>query len=416
MSLFHRVQKFLEKSWDQKSPLLLGYSGGPDSKALLYLLLKTKVPLHLAHVDHGWREESALQAAELERESRSLGLPFHTIRLEPDRRESVAREKRLSFFSSLFEKIPFQALLLAHQADDLAETALKRVFEGAHLVYLSGLKESGVLREMTIWRPLLSSTRTEILGFIENQGLVAIEDPTNLYPHYLRARMRTELFPFLSRSFGKEVSKNLTILAKRSCELKEYLDRKTDFALRQLRKGPWGWMLPPVLTEAIEVSHVLQRLKIPLTRQILEELVQALIEKRANYKAGPRLLADRGYFFYLKETFPLPIEPMIFREGVFACGNWCLKISRTPLGPLSSEWGDLFCGKASFAVPQGDGQLYMSHRCLSKLRKQFNQQKIPAFLRSYIPCLEQKEKPVVDLFSYRNQSDYYIQFVYNEKF
>lgn len=415
MSLFHRVQNFLEKSWDKKSPLLLGYSGGPDSKALLYLLLKAKVPLHLAHVDHGWREESALQALELEDEAKRLDLPFYTIRLEPDRRESVAREKRLCFFASLFEKIPFQALLLAHQADDHAETALKRVFEGAHLVHLSGLKESSVLQGMTIWRPLLTSSRAEILTFIKEQGLIPIEDPTNLDSRYLRGRMRRELFPFLCSSFGKEVSKNLTILGERSFELKEYLDRKTEVALRQLKKGPWGWMLPPVLTEAIEVRHLLQRLKIPFTRQILDELVRALIEKRANYKVGARLLADRGYFFYLKETFPSLIEPIMFREGVFFSGNWRLEISRAPLELLSSDWADLFCGRASFAAPQGEGQLSMSHLHLSKLRKQFNQQKIPAFLRSYIPCLEQKEKSIIDLFSYRNQSDYYIQFVYNEK-
>src|SRR5689334_18767742 len=99
MALLQRIQNFLLSNWDQKSPLLLGYSGGPDSKALLYLLLQLGVRPHLAHVDHGWREESALQARELGLEAESLGLPFHTIRGEPDRRESKAREQRLLFFA-----------------------------------------------------------------------------------------------------------------------------------------------------------------------------------------------------------------------------------------------------------------------------------------------------------------------------
>src|SRR5579862_4351474 len=122
-----RLSEFLAKHWDGVSPLLLGYSGGPDSKALLYALLEAgcRSSLHLAHVDHGWRSESGEEAAELEKEARGLGLPFHMTRLNlAANKEAASREARLKFFQALFAKIPFQALLLAHQAGDAAETAL----------------------------------------------------------------------------------------------------------------------------------------------------------------------------------------------------------------------------------------------------------------------------------------------------
>ena len=58
------------------APLLLGYSGGPDSKALLYLLLELRshfnFKLHLAHVDHGWRAESQNEAEILRKEADAL--------------------------------------------------------------------------------------------------------------------------------------------------------------------------------------------------------------------------------------------------------------------------------------------------------------------------------------------------------
>ena len=183
------VKRMIGANWDGKSPVLLGYSGGPDSKALLYALLDCKAPIHIAHVDHGWRESSRKEALELKAEAESLNLPFHTIRLESCETrnlEAHARDQRLAFFQSLFEKIPFQALLLAHQRDDLAETALKRIFEGAHLPFLGGMSSISQYEGMPIWRPLLATPRDEILRFLNERKLRAIDDPTNRDPKFLR--------------------------------------------------------------------------------------------------------------------------------------------------------------------------------------------------------------------------------------
>ncbi len=408
MSLTCQVLKFLDEHWDRTSPLLLGYSGGPDSKALLYLLLEAGVRPHLAHVDHGWREESAAEAQALREEADGLGLPFHTVRLEPEPSELAAREKRLGFFSSLFEKIPFQALLLAHQADDWAETALKRVLEGAHLVYLSGMKPISSLRGMTIWRPLLSIARRDLLRDLERRGLKAIEDATNRDPAYLRARMRVEMLPALSSSFGKEVSGNLALLAKRSLQLHDYLDRKTEEAFAQLQKGPWGWVLPPSSLEPLEICHLLQRLKLNLSRTVLEGLADALAKKLAHRSFGPRLLADRGYFFYLAETFPRFAEPVVLREGVFYSGDWRVEISS--LKKKASTWLDFFLGEASFTVPAGSYQVGLQEAGDRLEAKKLCQQKIPAFLRPHVPHLYGQEGWVSDLFSLQSLEGYSVRF------
>ncbi len=408
MSLSCRVQEFLSEHWNQNDPLLLGYSGGPDSKALLYLLLELGIRPHLAHVDHGWREESSLEAVSLKQEAENLGLPFYTVRLDPDRRESAARVKRLSFFSSLFEKIPFQALLLAHQADDWAETALKRTLEGAHLVYLSGMKPVSFLKSMPIWRPLLSVSRSDLIAYLHQKGLTAIDDATNRDPAYLRARMRTKILPDLSKVFGKEVSGNLALLGKRSLELQEYLDRKTGEAFSQLRKGPWGWVLPPSSSEPLEMRHLLQRLSLNLSRTILEGLVNALVSRQANRSFGPRLLADRGYLFYLAEKPPRFAESIPLQEGVFYSGDWRVEIS--PFKPGCSTWLDFFLGDASFCVPAGNHRVGLPSTFVSSLAKNLYQQKIPAFLRPHLPCLYNLEGWAADLFSLQGSEGYSVRF------
>jgi len=218
------LQDFLNIHWDRKSPLLLGYSGGPDSKALLYSLLECGMTPHIAHVDHGWRAESEREAKELEKEAKSLGCPFFTTCLNGEKSEDAARKGRFAFFQSLSKN--YQAVLLAHQAEDLAETVLKRIFEGAHLSNLGGMEEISHHQDMTIWRPFLYTKKELILKFLQEKGLKAFQDSTNDDPKYLRARMRKEIFPFLNETFGKEITDNLTLFSRRVFELKKYLDQQ----------------------------------------------------------------------------------------------------------------------------------------------------------------------------------------------
>src|SRR5207253_3170738 len=104
-SLLLLVAAFLNRHLKPKGPLLLGFSGGGDSLALLHLLLECRrfIPfdLHLAHIDHGWRQESEEQAAFLGQYAQKLALPFHLHTLKKKlslkNREAEAREERLKF-------------------------------------------------------------------------------------------------------------------------------------------------------------------------------------------------------------------------------------------------------------------------------------------------------------------------------
>ena len=261
MELAKTVKKFIEaNAYDPHLPLLLAYSGGPDSKALLYGLLEAGYKPHLAHVDHGWREESRLESQILAKEAASLGLPFYATRLgsQPDKnKEDCAREARLAFFQSLHQQAPFQALLFAHHADDLAETALKRIFEGAHLSFLGGMPPVCNLMGMKVWRPLLTVRKKELTAFLSNRAMIGFQDSTNDDPRFLRARLRQTLLPDLSASFGKEIVSNLVLLSDRAYELKEYLDRKVTSIPRL--EGEWGVAFNFNGVERLEARHLLKR-------------------------------------------------------------------------------------------------------------------------------------------------------------
>jgi|SRR5579872_579522 len=310
-----RVYEFLAEHYDRKSPLLLGYSGGPDSKALLYSLCECGIEnLHLAHIDHGWRENSRSEAEDLEREAKGLGFSFHTVRLVPSRinnKEDAARQDRLQFFHSLFSKIPFQALLLAHHEKDLAETVLKRIFEGAHLPSLIGMSPDGDHEGMAIWRPFLTVKKQDIVQFLESKGLNPIVDPTNLDPAFLRGRMRTEIFPFLNRVFGKEIDGNLALISERAAELKGYLDRKVEPFLRRAEKTSSGFRIGTEGLERIEIRHLIQKIaameSFSLPRTVLEPLLDCLENQTArSFKVRSReILVEGQTVYFSKNIFSL---------------------------------------------------------------------------------------------------------------
>jgi tRNA(Ile)-lysidine synthase len=308
VELVKRVKKFIKKEWDGKSPLLLGYSGGPDSKALLYSLLEAKIPLHLAHVDHGWREESAMQAQELAAEAERLGCPFHAHRLKgkPSRNaEDAARGERLSFFQSLYERIPFQALLLAHHQDDVAETALKRVLEGAHLSHLGGMAEVSTMNGLPVWRPLLTVRKKELLSYLQQRSLVPIHDHTNEDKAFLRARFRQEMLPMLSRGLGKEIHENLSLLSTRAFELKNYLEKKVavHWAARVETEGKLEVSLQGL--ERLEARYVVQKAiasqGLLLSRNVLESLLDSLGSRAKDFSIGGAALRLDGFILRLRK-------------------------------------------------------------------------------------------------------------------
>lgn len=319
--LFKTIKDFLKSKNASNQPILMGYSGGCDSKALLYLSLECsllfKFPLHVAHIDHGWREESGKQAKMLQEEVEGLGLDFHlkVLRFEDFEKKNLeqqGRERRLLFFKELYQKLDCQALLLAHQAEDQAEVVLKRICEGAHLTSLRGMQPDMGLEEMRIWRPLLPISKKTLRSWLEKRALVSIEDPTNENCQFLRARMRKEIFPELSRLFGKEIAGNLCKLGRQAQELDSYFYQKnlTLFTTQKEDSSKVEWDLNPFLPlDRVELYYAvkqwlrIQKVILPSSFMdiIMKFVVKNKIKKELVYKEK-LLKIDSGRLILIKNS------------------------------------------------------------------------------------------------------------------
>jgi len=389
MKLIKTILAFLHDRWDGSSPLLLGYSGGPDSKALLYALLQAGVRVHLAHVDHGWRAESGEEAALIQQEARELGLICHVHRLTEKKKgnlEEQARLARLRFFRKLFDEIPFQALLLAHQAGDLAETTLKRLFEGAHLCSLGGMAKEGTLEGMPVWRPLLDVTKADLVQFLGELSLTPFIDATNEDRRFLRARLRRDVIPTLEIFFGKKIASNLEALSIRSHELKAYLDKQIEPLWAARVEGPWGGRIDLSGVDRIVQRHLLQQKVFQsVSREALENALDA---------------GENGLFFWASDKTPEFLEPIELREGTFSSGDWQIEVTRLAAGLKNVlTWQDVWTGTFETALPDGVLQMAAS---TSSFREQWRVLKVPVCLRGKWPMVQQKTK-IWDLLNRSNE-------------
>ncbi|MCP5491651.1 MAG: tRNA lysidine(34) synthetase TilS [Chlamydiales bacterium] len=277
------IKIFVERYRVDHRPIILAISGGSDSMALLELMQAAKqffpLDLHVAHVDHGFREESADEAKQLEE---LIDLPFYMTRLDPKQRvgnlEDWARDQRYQFFAKVAAKIDAQAVMVAHHLGDQAETVLKRVLEGAQLAKLGGIAPETIINGIKVWRPLLSLQKKELEAWLKSRFF---NDSMNQDPKYLRVRMRETILPRLEAQFGKNIDRSLGRLAARGHDLSQYLDRQVApyFAALEGRKIDFGPFYP---LEKVEVIHFLSKLANSLGQTLTHTQLETLFNLLAN--------------------------------------------------------------------------------------------------------------------------------------
>ncbi|MEM7174719.1 MAG: tRNA lysidine(34) synthetase TilS [Chlamydiota bacterium] len=318
-ALAKRVAEFLRPRVKPKDLLLLGLSGGNDSLALFYLLIECQkmVPfeLQLAHVDYGWRPQEHEEAQVLVQLAKKLGfqLHLHTLSRLPERdRENWARQERLAFFTALWHRRSYRALLLAHHSDDQAETVLKRIGEGAGLLGLGGLVSERTIGDLVVYRPLLMTRKKELRAYLKRRQLKPFSDPLNADPMYLRARMRQMIFPHFERFFGKQVATQFTAFGQLWQEMQAYLEKKSRPLKERIVRGPFGvYLRVDPSDDDLELKWIVLNYAASqganLSRSACTQLIELIRKKapKAQIEAPPlRFVVNQHHLFILTRFFP----------------------------------------------------------------------------------------------------------------
>jgi len=263
---------------DLRRPLAL-VSGGPDSVALLRVITALGGEPVVLHVDHGLRGEQSREDAEFVRElCRGLGVRCEVRKLgleEGSNLQERAREERYRLAEELAAGMGLGVVATGHTADDVAETVLMNLARGAGLRGLAGIPPV----RGKVQRPLIGSTRTEVLDYLKELDQPYRTDPTNLTSKYARNRVRLEVLPVLEDLYPGAAGS----IARAASLLREDLEVLEELAIGILEKSGEEVVLPldgltdlrpPLRRHAVRLAYTTL---VPDTAPLPSQLVDAVL-------------------------------------------------------------------------------------------------------------------------------------------
>ena len=257
----------------------LAVSGGADSVALLRAVLELRdelgLVLSVVHFHHGIRgDEADADESFVAELAHAHNLPFLSDRADVPRfakenslsLEAAARKLRYEFFVRLIRENALDKIATAHTSDDQAETVLLRFLRGSGTRGLAGIHPVLKVGGGQIVRPMLETSRAQVLAYLHSLGQPWREDATNADLKHTRNRLRHKLLPLLESEYNFNLRQLLGEFADAARDEEEY----------------WSHLISEVAGKAIDEHG-------PALRIHLEQLQSPAIRRRLLRLAAERL-------------------------------------------------------------------------------------------------------------------------------
>ncbi|SFN11158.1 tRNA lysidine(34) synthetase TilS [Marinobacter pelagius] len=187
--------------------LWIAFSGGLDSTLLLHLAaycFPGGPDLRAVHINHQLQANSAQSEQFCRQNCEALGIELQVRRVDVRAGnaegsaggiEEAARHARYAVFEEILQA--GDLLLMAHHADDQAETVLFRMLRGTGVRGLAGMPRERALGAGRLVRPLLGFDRAQLSKWANEAGLSWVEDPSNVDERFDRNFLRHRILPEL---------------------------------------------------------------------------------------------------------------------------------------------------------------------------------------------------------------------------
>lgn len=419
--LLKKVKKTIEnyRMLKKGERVVVGFSGGPDSTCLLWLLFRLRkdlaLSLYAAYLNHGIRKEEVKEEESRVKEFTSkLGIPLTIEKVDlpslakegKGSLEEVARKVRYTFLEGEARRRGAEKIAVGHTASDQVETLLMRFLRGGGRGGLSGIPP---VRGKII-RPLIEIFREEIEDYLKKENISPFYDSSNRDLSFLRNRIRLELIPYLKKQFGPQVEKVLFRIGKILREEDEYLEERAEEVFHKIVKrekegvylrGEELKSIPLALQRRV-VRKAVDKLRTP-GREIEFDHIGRILEfvekkrgKILELPGGIKLWREReGIFFSEKEekvsfceSLPLPGKLKLPQVGLEIETELIL----SPPLSFNSEEGYFDWDKIKFPLRvrnrrEGDRFIPLGMRKEKKLKEFFIDLKIPRRIRDRIPLV-----------------------------
>ena len=313
--------------------LWLACSGGRDSLALAALCVQLyrqgRLPFlpQLLHVNHGLQADSQHWAKHVANWAQVQQIPCQILQAQVNGHdEQAARQARYNVMRAHINQD--DVLLLAHHADDQAETVLMRLIQGAGVNGLSGMQPWRVqtqdAQRNILWRPWLTIRRATISAYAKRLELPYIDDPTNDSGDNVRSGLRRDIMPILA-TYNPNVIDNIARSAQLLNDAQETINAQAMQDMQQTEHTDLQFL------PAQRVLNIDTLQKLPMYRQ--RQLLHYWLGQDEPLPPDKQLVDD---VLTLSQRDDQDHQTELFWQGRKA--SYTIRRYRQQLYRLSSEW------------------------------------------------------------------------------
>ena len=231
--------------------IVVGFSGGPDSTALIQCLynINLKSDLHFeiiaAHINHGIRENAKLDEEFVNKYCIEHNIDLRVIHADVKKvskelkrgLEETGRILRYESFVQIAKEINAKKIAIAHNQKDKIETIVMNALRGSGLSGLRGIEEIQEQDEYVYIRPLLHESRENIEEYLKDQNIVARIDESNFDNTFTRNKIRNIVIPYIEKEFNPNFISSIDRMSNIIKEEDEYLNNITESAFKEICLG-----------------------------------------------------------------------------------------------------------------------------------------------------------------------------------
>lgn len=373
----------------ENDKILIAISGGPDSTSCLLNLKAIEkdknLKLYAIYIDHGLREDVEEDKRFVKELCERLNIPLFIEKIKIKRKGSIeekARKKRIKVFEEYLKKYNFDKIATGHNLNDVIETLLFRILRGGFGEKIIGINPS----EGNFIRPLILTTKEENLSYLKDLGINYRVDITNFdfkitrnYIRYKIIPLFKEIFPEFEKGFLKtyiSFHEQREFIKKHIEKIQEenlYMKGKNFFILRMPKLSDY---------EISELSNYIFQ-KIEKNKSLnfhQKEEIKKIYKKgngRVSLSKNIFLEISMGYFSIFKEIKPEGKKKI--KKGIFKWKPLDIKIKiNENIEGFLRNWEE--------------GDYIIINKKRKKMKKIFNEFKVPRFLRKIIPVIAKGKK------------------------
>ena len=313
-----KVLNYIQKTgmFEKGSGVIVGFSGGADSTALLTVLFELRavlgIELTALHLNHMIRQEAGQDEEFCRQFCKDRDIPFKSLSVNIPlmakekslTEEEAGRVARYEAFSSFAKEVGAGYIAVAHHQNDVAETLLMNLLRG------SGLHGGAAIRPVrdNIVRPLLCVTRSEIEQYLKNRNISFCTDKTNLESIHTRNFIRNKILPALEDGVNDKAVEHLAAAAVSFDKADEFIRDYAKEVFQKIVRKEDGKLIVDTKSLLSEKEMIRENIILMMFEQLVKnrkdigavhvDAVLSLLKEDTG-----QAQADLPYFLFAKRTY-----------------------------------------------------------------------------------------------------------------